>query len=263
MALLTASIKTGFSWISESIALCQQSPKQWMLLALAYLGIFVLLPSLPGLQLLGFVAIIVWPIFIAVAVRLYRNAEYQKQEKPAAIMALIQPKLRKLCLLGLINLVYFTIVSVLLNTDVQMLADLLEKQAQVKDEQMRLVWQTMMPIMLKVIVLFIPLMMALWFSPMLIAFNDYSIKKALKSSIAGVLQYWAAMIAAWLLLSASIVALTLTTSLVAGMLALIHLGFAQTILSMLILACLLISIALTLAFQYVSYRDIFRGAPIA
>jgi hypothetical protein len=136
----------------------------------------------------------------------------------------------------------------------------MNKQAQMSEQEVMLAMQTMMPIFLKLIVFFIPLVMAVWFAPMLIAFNDYAVTKALKSSIAGSLQYVVAMTAAWLLLTSGIMLLMLAASIFSGLFAFISLSFAQSLMTILVFGALLISVALTLAFQYVSYRDIFRAA---
>lgn len=257
MAILASRTKTGISWMTESIALFKLAPRQWLLLALAYLGIFILIPSFPGVQLFAFVTILIWPIFIAIAIRMYRNAEYQKQEHFSLMMQLIQPKIRRLLALGLVNLGYFMVVSMLLNTDMQTLIAVMNNQQQMSEQEMVLAMQKMTPIFVKLILLFIPLMMATWFAPMLIAFNHYSVIKSLKSSIAGSLQYLVALIAGWLLLTAGIMLFMLAASILSGLFAFIHLAFAQSLMTVLIFGVTLVSIALTLAFQYVSYRDIF------
>lgn len=259
MAILESRTKTGISWVSESIALFKQSPRKWLILAMAYLSIFLLIPSIPGLQIFAFITILIWPIFIAIGMRMYRNAEYQKEENLSTIMQLIQPKMKKLVMLGLISLLYFIVVSIILSADVQALAQVMDKQAKLTEQEMLLALQAMMPILLKMTLLLIPLMMAVWFAPMLIAFNDYSVVKSLKSSIAGSLKYMVAMAAAWLLLSAGIVTLMMAASLVVGLFSFIQPAMAQSLLTALMFGCLLISIALTLGFQYVSYRDIFRA----
>jgi hypothetical protein len=261
MAILASRIKTGISWIIESIALFKQAPRKWLLLALAYLGIFVLIPSFPGMQLFAFITILIWPAFIAIAIRMYRNTEFQKQEHFSMIMQLIQPTIRRLIGLGLFNLSYFMVVSLLLNTEMQALIEIMNKQQQMSEQEMVLAMQNMTPIFLKSMLLFTPLMMATWFAPMLIAFNHYPVMKSLKSSIAGSLQYLIALTAAWLLLTVGVMLLMLGISLFSGLFALIHIAFAQSLMAILIFGALLISIALTLAFQYVSYRDIFRAAP--
>ncbi|MGJ8618916.1 MAG: BPSS1780 family membrane protein [Methylophilaceae bacterium] len=263
MAILESRTKTGISWISESIALLKQSPRKWLLLSLAYLGIFVLIPSVPGLQLFALMTIVIWPVFIAVAIRLFRNEEVKKTENLSAIMQLIQPKIKNLLLLGLLTLVYFIGVSILFSSDAQVLAAILEKQTQMSEQEMVTAMQTMMPILLKLMLLFVPLMIAVWFAPMLIAFNGYSVMKSLKSSVAGGIQYMVALAAAWLLLSAGVIALMLMASIVVGLLAFLQPSIAQALMSLFLFGCFLISIALTLAFQYVSYRDIFRAASSA
>jgi hypothetical protein len=260
MAILESRTKTGISWIGESIALFKQAPRRWLLLAMTYLAIFVFIPSFPGLQLFSFITILIWPIFIAIAIRLYRNAEFQKEENLSTVLQLMQPKMRKLLMLGLVNLTYFIVVSLILSSDMQTLTEIMNEQRQMSEHEVMVAMQTMMPIFLKLIVLFIPLTMAVWFAPMLIAFNNYSVTKSLKSSIAGSLQYMVAITAAWLLLSAGIIMLMLAASVFAGLFAFMHLGFSQSLMTILVFGALLISIALTLAFQYVSYRDIFRAA---
>ncbi|MEO1946574.1 MAG: hypothetical protein ABGW96_03320, partial [Methylophilaceae bacterium] len=62
MAISELRTRTGLSWVRESIVLFKQTPRQWLLLALSYLGIFVFLPSFPGLQLFSFVTILIWPV---------------------------------------------------------------------------------------------------------------------------------------------------------------------------------------------------------
>lgn len=260
MAILESRTKTGISWVGESIALFKQAPRKWLLLALTYLGIFVFIPSFPGMQIFAFITILIWPIFIAIAIRLYRNTEFQKEESVAATMQLIQPKIRSLVMLGLVNLAYFIIVNLLLSSDMQVLTEIMNKQAKMSEQEVMLAMQTMMPIFLKLILFFIPLVMAVWFAPMLIAFNDYTVTKALKSSIAGSLQYVVALTAAWLLLTSGIMLLMLAASIFSGLFAFISLAFAQSLMTILVFGALLISVALTLAFQYVSYRDIFRAA---
>lgn len=260
MAILESRTKTGISWISESIALFKQAPRKWLLLALCYLGIFVLIPSVPGLQILAFVTILIWPIFIALAMRLYRNAELKKVENLSTIFQLILPNMRKLFTLGLVCLLYFIGVSLVLSTDVQALADIINKQTELTEAEMTLALQTMTPILLKLTLLFVPLMMAVWFAPMLIAFNHYSVGKAIKSSVAGSLQYIVAITAAWLLLTAGIMTLMFVASVVVGLFAFMLPAIVQSLMTALVFGCFLISIALTLAFQYVSYRDIYRAA---
>lgn len=260
MAILASRTRTGISWISESIALFKQSPRKWMLLALVYLGL-LFLPSMPGLQVIASLFIIlIWPVFIAVAMRLYRNTEVKEEESLSLIMQLLQPNMRSLLMLGFINLFYFIVVNFLLLADFQALDSIVNHQGKMSEQETVTAMQTMMPILFKLLLVFIPLLIINWFSPMLIAFNQYSLIKAIKSSIAGCLQYIVALIAAWLLLSAALIALMMVVSVVLGLFALVIPVIAKPVVPIIAFGCFLVNIALTLAFQYVSYRDVFRAA---
>jgi hypothetical protein len=260
MAILESRIQTGVSWAKESLAIFKQAPRKWMLLALAYLAIFLIIPSIPGLQIFAFVTILFWPVIIVVLIRYYRNAEYQKVEKLADIMQLIQPKMKKLLRLGFVNLLYSILVSIVLSADLQALEQIMLKQTELTDQEKLAAFETMMPVFLKLALMFIPLMMAVWYAPMLIAFNDYSVMKSLKSSIAGSIQYMLAMVITWLLISVGIVLLMMLATVVAGLFSFMQPVIAQTLMSVFFFGCMLVSIALMLAFQYVSYRDVFRAA---
>lgn len=260
MAIHESRTKTGISWVTESVTLFRTAPRKWLLLALAYVGLFMMIPSIPGLQFFAFISILIWPIFLAVAITLYRNADYKKQQSLGEIVQNVQPKMSQLMALGGACLLYAMVVSFVLDSDMQGLAALTQNKTEMTESQMMNFLQKMFPLLLKLTLLLIPLMMATWFSPMLIAFNDYKLVKAIKSSIAGSLQYMVALAAAWLLLTAGILALMLGVGIVAGIISSLIPGLGQVLMSMLVFGCLLLATALMLAFQYVSYRDVFRAA---
>jgi len=260
MAIHESRTKTGISWVTESVTLFKTTPRKWLLLALAYVGLFMMIPSLPGLQFFAFISILIWPIFLAVAITLYRNADYKKQQSLSEIVQNVQPKMSQLMALGGACLLYAMLVSFVLDSDMQGLAALTQNKTAMTESQMMHFLQKMFPLLLKLTLLLIPLMMATWFSPMLIAFNDYKLVKAIKSSIAGSLQYMVALAAAWLLLTAGILALMLVVGIVAGIISSLIPGLGQVLMSMVVFGCLLLATALMLAFQYVSYRDVFRAA---
>ena len=220
----------------------------------------MILPSVPGLQFLAFVSILLWPVFLAVVIALYRNADMKKQQNLGDLLRIIQPKISTLMALGAACLLYGILTSLLLNSDLQGLADMAQTKTQITELQMMTLMQKMMPVILKMGLLLIPLMMATWFSPMLIAFNSYSMLKAIKSSIAGSLQYIAAMGVAWLVLTIGIVVLMSLVGIVAGIISSLLPGASEILIPMVVFSCLLVATALMLAFQYVSYRDVFRAA---
>ncbi len=260
MAILESRTKTGFSWVTESVALFKSAPRKWLLLGLAYVGLFMMLPSIPGLQFLSIISILIWPVFLAIAIMMYRNADIKKQQNLSEMMQNIQPKMTQLMALGAACLLYAVLVSFVLNSDIEGLVALTQNKAEMTESQMMAIMQKMFPFLLKLSLLLIPLMMATWFSPMLIAFNNYSLVKAIKSSIAGSLQYMIALAAAWLLLTVGIIALMLIVGIVAGIISNLVPVLGQMLMSMVVFGCLLLATALMLAFQYVSYRDVFRAA---
>ncbi|EUJ09650.1 hypothetical protein Meth11DRAFT_0449 [Methylophilaceae bacterium 11] len=262
MAILESRTKTGLSWVKESLELFKTQPSRWMLLAIAYVGIFMMLPSIPGLGIFALLTVLIWPVFIAFAVMLYRNAEMGKQETVQAVLAKIQPKFTLLMLLGLACLVYATLATFLLNSDIQGLMSFADKGAQMSESEYVKFMDKFMPFILKLLLLLFPLFIATWFSPVLIVINNYTLVKAIKSSIAGVLQYTVAMGAAWLVLSAGVMGLMLIVGLVIGVVGALVPALAQALMPMLVFGCLLLATALMFAFQYVSYRDVFRAAPV-
>ena len=260
MAIQESSTKTGINWVKESVDLFKTAPRKWLSLALAYVGLFMMLPSIPVLQFFAFVSILIWPVFLAMAIMMYRNADIKKEQSLSEIINIIQPKLTQLIALGGACLLYAALVSFVLNSDIQGLAVLTQNKANMTESQMIVFLQKAFPLILKFTLLLIPLMMATWFSPMLIVFNHYSVVKALKSSIAGSLQYMIALGVSWLLLTLGIVALMLIVGIVAGIISGVVAVLGQILMSFVVFGCLLLATALMLAFQYVSYRDVFRAA---
>jgi hypothetical protein len=260
MAILESRTKTGISWVKESLDLFKTAPRKWLLLALAYVGIFMMLPSIPGLQFFAFISVLIWPVFLAMAIMMYRNADMKKQQNLGEIFNQIQPKMSQLMALGAACLLYAVLVSFVLNSDIEGLVALTQNKAEMTEPQVLALMQKMVPFILKLALLLTPLMMATWFSPMLIAFNNYDLVKAIKSSIAGSIQYMIALAAAWILLSVGIVVLMLTVGIAVGIVSSLVPALGQMLTSFLIFGCLLLATALMLAFQYVSYRDAFRAA---
>jgi hypothetical protein len=259
MAILESRTQTGISWVRESFAIFKQSPRKWMLLALAYVGLFMMLPSLPGFQAFAIVTILIWPIFIAIAIRIYRNAELKTPEMLSNIVKLIQPKMTSLMLLGVVCLLYGIVVNFILNSDIQGLAAITQGKSEIDESAMMALLQKMLPFLLKLTLFLVPLMMATWFSPMLIAFNNYSLGKAIKSSLAGTLQYMIALSVSWLMLTSVIILIMLFAGIVVGILGALIPTMAQLLMSVLVFGTLLVASALMLTFQYVSYRDVFRA----
>jgi hypothetical protein len=225
------------------------------------LGIFLILPP-PFLSIVAYLTVLIWPVFVAFAVVLYRNADFNKLQSIKETFEKIQPKLKELIMLGLLCLIYATIITFILNSDLESIFSIVEGKKNLSSSESELLFDKFFPFMLKLLLLLAPLFVATWFSPVLIAVNNYTLVNAIKSSIAGVLQYTIAMGAAWLVLSAGIMGLMLAAGLIIGILGALVPVLAQALMPMLVFGCLLLATALMFAFQYVSYRDVFRAAPV-
>jgi hypothetical protein len=260
MAILQSRTQTGISWVKESVALFNTAPRKWLSIALVYVGLFMMLPSVPGLQFFALISILIWPVFLAIALAIYRNAEMKKQQTVGEIITQIQPKISQLVALGGACLLYAVLVSFILNSDLQGLEALVGNKEKMTESQMLAFLQKMFPLLLKLSLLLIPLMMATWFAPMLIAFNNYNLVKAIKSSIAGSIQYMVALGAAWMLLTGGIILLMLVVGIVVGLISAMLPMLGQMLMSIILFGALLLATALMLAFQYISYRDVFRAA---
>ena len=259
MAILESRTKTGLNWVRETISLFKKSPNKWLLLALSYVAIFMMMPSIPGLQFSAFLTVLVWPVFIAVAMRLYQNADIGRVENLGETLKSIQAKLSPLVLLGFLCLAYAALIGILLGSDFQAIAQISHKSGQISNSEAESILQKVIPLMLKVILFSAPLLMATWFSPMLVAFNNYSLIKAIKSSIAGSLQYFLSLGVSWLLLAILVIGLVLISGLLLGFIGALIPFFAKLLMPMLLFGSLLLASALMLGFQYISYRDVYRA----
>lgn len=260
MAIEGSQTRIGISWVRESYALFRQAPQQWLFVALAYIGLFVVLPTLPGMQMVALLMILIWPVAIAVIAKLYRNAEMQKQENLSTVIQVLKPKMGLLLSLGFICLLYLFVIGFFLGEDASLLNEVANNQGKMTEKEMAAMVQKAMPFFFKFLLMLIPLYMITWFSPMLIAFNNYTVVKALKSSLAGVLQYFVALVATWVLLASAFLLFTIISSMLAGMFSAMVPAIARPLISFFTFGSMVIVSALALAFQYVSYRDVFRAA---
>lgn len=263
MAILESRTKTGVSWVKEAIALFKTNPSKWMLLGLSYVAVFMMIPSIPGLQLFRFVVILMWPVFLVFAISLYRNADTNNAQNLQTVFNTIQPKVRALISLGAVCLVYGILVGIFLNSDIQNVVKVSQTGGVMTESQASVVLAQMLPLLLKALLLSAPLLMATWFSPMLIAFNNYDVVKAIKSSIAGSIQYMIALAVSWLMLTLGIVLLMIPAGMLVAIVSIILPSLGELFASLLVFAVLLLATTLMLAFQYISYRDVFRAADVA
>lgn len=252
-----SSIKIGLSWVTGSLQIFLLSPSKWLLLALAYVMIFVVLPALPHMPvLIALLAILFWPCFIALAIGLYREADQGRDTELAGLFQQIKPHIGMLIALGGICLVYGILVGMFASGDTQALSDLINQKAD--PEQ---ILTHALPLLAKVLIFFTPLLMATWFSPMLIAYQEFSVLEAIKHSLWASWRNLATLSVAWLALTLALVLVMLVMGVVVGLVAVISQALS-TILTVLLLLCsLLVGTSLMFAIQYFSYRHVYYQQP--
>jgi hypothetical protein len=260
MAIFDSSIQTGRSWMAESFNLFKTHPRKWILIASLYIALFMIIPSLPGMQILSLVAILGWPIFMVFAISMFRNADNGVIQNISEVISSIKPKVLQLIALGGVLLIYSELISLILNSDIEGLSSHMKNIDAMTDSQAVAQLQMILPLLLKLTLSVLPVIMITWFSPMLIAFNNYTVVKAVKSSIAGSLQYLFPLIIAWLILTFSIFGLLLFAGIVMALIGIAAPALSQLLMPLFVLCCLFFATSLMFAFQYVSYRDIFRAA---
>jgi hypothetical protein len=228
-----------------------------MLSALVYVILFMVLPALPMLPvLLKLLVGLLWPCFLVLVIGMFREADGQRDTELGDMFDEIKPQIGKLVALGGVCLVYGLLVSWLTKGDVDALEAM--GNTQVTPEAVLTHLTQSLPLVLKLILLLSPLLMATWFSPMLIAFENYPLPKAIKSSLAGCLQYLVALGAGWLMVTVFMMLGMMTLGLLVGMLAAISETLGLGLMSLVLFGSLLMATAWMLAFQYVSYRDVYK-----
>ena len=258
-----SGVQQGVRWVRESLALFRTQPHAWMLWSLSYIVIFMVLPSLPGMGFMGLLTVVIWPVCMAFIVMLYRQMDTLGRVSASDVWQQLQPHLRTLMLLGLSCLVYAVLATYLLSSDLASLVAQAPRKVGMSESQLSLFIESMLSFLVKVMLLLLPLFIATWFSPMLVALNGYPLVKAIKSSIAGMLQYTVAMGISWLVMMLGVLLFMLSLGLVIGILGALIPMLAQLAMPLLMFAVLLMVNALMFAFQYISYRDVFKAAPMA
>lgn len=257
------SNQRGLRWVRESLHLFRTQPHLWMLCSLAYIIGFMVLPSLPFLGFLALVTVVFWPVCMALIVLLYRQMDLTQAVAPRLVWQQVQPHIKPLAMLGGSCLLYAVLATYLLSSDLAYLVSHAPSKVGMNASQMTVFIENVLTFMVKGLLLLLPLFIATWFSPMLIALNGYPLMKAIKSSIAGMLQYTWPMGVSWLVMTLGMLVMMLGLGLVIGLLGALLPVLAQLLMPLLVFAALLAINALMFAFQYITYKDVFKAAPLA
>lgn len=238
------------AWVRDILALFRQKPGKWMLLGLAHVFFFAMLPGLIGLK---FVSFLLLPAFLALAVGFYRDADAGRDSDLGDLLNEIKPSFRKLLGLGAICVAYVLLINILTAED----AMKLEALARSEDSPEQVLEQSF-PILVKLMLLLVPLVLVIWFAPALVAFQQYSVVRAIKSSLAAFIQYLLPLLLTWVSVTLIIMLSMTLAGVLVGMLSAASKPMGGLLMLVLVFACMLFASALMLAFQYVSNRDIFK-----
>jgi len=237
----------GWRWIAEGMLIFRKNPRQWLLLvAVLFVGSRVLF----AIPLLGVIAVLVWPNFLA---GLAHGAQALEQGKPLRLGYLASGFLKnatQLITVGAVSLVgqFLMLMAMLLvgGDSIGTVSKTMAAGAATPEtmEAIRSVAPRMMMAVIVGIGVALPLIMAFWFAPLLVFFDELKPLPALISSL-------------WACLKNILPLLIYSIALLVPMMILAPLGLAmgQPDLGMWLLA------PIWLPSLYASYKDLFVRAP--
>ena len=241
-------------WVTQSLILIKVNFKLTLLLGSAYIFAYLLIPTIPGLSLISPFLIIVWPISTMIFINYFRLAQNNKEFEFKDLLKIKKQNLRSLTYLGLICLFYSLFISLILSPDLKDIIAL-ANESEMKGN----IYNNAVSIITKFVILALPILMATWFSPILISYHNFGLIKAIKSSFAGVLVSIVPILIAWIILLGGFISLVFVMIMIFTML-----GASENIFMsyVLIFSCMIVLaayIASLFSFQFISYKDIFKS----
>lgn len=259
-------IKLGYQWVKQSYDLFLHHPGKWLFLSLQYLLVFVLMPMLLLgaigalvkqeaavfwlilVSVLGLAVSFSWPIFTSLVIGVCRETDMQRQTPISEVFNKIRPHLGQLVMLGVLFFAYRMLMLAFLQGDMQGLEEWRQANPQQTDFPLIFWW-----LMIKLLVLQIPLILATWYSPLLISFQELSVLQAIQHSIWAALKNLLSLISAWLSLTFFVVLLMALVGLLVGVIALLSPMLGQILGELLLLLAFLVATAFLFSIQYFSY----------
>lgn len=265
MSLLN-DMKLGYTWVKQSYDLFLHHPAKWLFLSLLYVVVFVILPmALLGAigylvnqeaaivwsvltSVLGLAVSFSWPIFTSLVIGVCRETHMQRNTPVAEVFSKIRPHIRQLIFLGVLFFAYRLIMLAALQPDMQALEEW--RAAHPNDTEFPWIFWLLM---LKLFTLQVPLILATWYSPLLISFQELSVLKAVQHSIWAALKNLVALLSAWLTLTFFVVMLMALLGLLVGVISLFAPVLVESLGELLLLLAFLMATAFLFSIQYFSY----------
>jgi len=242
------------NWIYGSLILFRQSVRQSLFFGMLYITIILIIPALPVLQFFSPITIFLYPFIVLIYIHFYRELDSKRNFDIQHIFNLLKVKFRPLLFIGGLTFIFSTLLSMVFY------ADLVPNTEEIKSitefsEKYQLTF-------IKLILISIPFIMATWFSPMLIFYNQYGAMKAIKSSLAGTLMFSIPLLLGWAILTGSFVVIILLATFFFSLLAFLGQNFISFLTSLFLLVSFTAYISILFIFQYVTYKDIFESLKI-
>ena len=215
-----------------------------------YLFIFLVLPSLPLIQFLSPIVIILWPVVVVQIITFYQSQE-NKKISIFKLDSQLKKSIPQLLRIGLITFFYALLVSTFLSPQMQSIVE----QANAGDSVIEAA--VFIKLILKLFLFMLPLFAATWFSPMIIVFRGEGVFKALKSSIAAILIFIIPLLLTWV---SMIVIFAVLIYAFQNFLLLFGLSQAAyiAISTIIIFSLTAVYIAALFIFQFLGYKQIFK-----
>jgi hypothetical protein len=181
MKLNTVALKEGYTWIRQGIWLFKQNPLGFLMLVFMYVFSAQLAVMVPIIGV--FTVLLLTPTLSVGFMTACRQAIQKERIRPSVYIVALQsgPLLRRRILqLGLVYASLILAMSFLLSllVDFEVLMPLMTSDKPITPEAIRqLYW-----VLLFGALLYIPIAMLMWFSPILVAWADMSVSQALFSS---------------------------------------------------------------------------------
>ena len=244
------AIRQTQSWLRDIFLILKKTKNYSLMIGYTYLFIFLVLPSLPLIQFLSPIVIILWPVVVVQIITFYQSQE-NKKISIFKLDSQLKKSIPQLLRIGLITFFYALLVSTFLSPQMQSIVE----QANAGDSVIEAA--VFIKLILKLFLFMLPLFAATWFSPMIIVFRGEGVFKALKSSIAAILIYIIPLLMTW---ASMIVIFVLLIYVLQNFLLLF--GFSQAVYiavsTVVIFSLTAIYIAALFIFQFLGYKQIFK-----
>lgn len=244
------AIRQTQSWLRDIFLILKKTKNHSLMIGYTYLFIFLVLPSLPLIQFLSPIVIILWPVVVVQIITFYQSQE-NKKISIFKLDSQLKKSIPQLLRIGLITFFYALLVSTFLSPQMQSIVE----QANAGDSVIEAA--VFIKLILKLFLFMLPLFAATWFSPMIIVFRGEGVFKALKSSIAAILIYITPLLMTW---ASMIVIFALLIYVLQNFLLLF--GFSQAVYiavsTVVIFSLTAVYIAALFIFQFLGYKQIFK-----